>query len=491
MENIKKDLLIVVPYRNREEHLKGFLENSPKYFEKQNFTYDILVCELDQTGDWNAGLSCNSLVDFTKDREYKYVYIHHVDVWPINGTWEFPKEKELFFNLGDYGSCIMTMDAFINIGGYSNSFWGWGSEDNELYAKATSLGYSVVDRSKNYINYNTDFQSHMRKFNGKNYAANIKTLMLLPENEKNNIKNFSEHGYTKDLQQIGKNIYKHVIVPKKISADQYVADKVLIGYIWNVKNPETLGAYMKSAMMFSAYEFDVWLCIPDQNLDQHLVEQIKSHGVNVYIHKSSNKCLYVDRFMCYKEFLVNHPQYKTVLHTDVSDVFFQSNPFEFLKDDLVIVSEGVAIGEEPWNSVTIKQMYPMHIFEKIKSEQILCSGVIGGSRENFINLCELLEKEVRGNPLLLTLDGADQPIIQKLIYNDNLKIKIHHQSEGLACHLHVVKHHPEKLKNFVKIDGNRVYTENGKKFAIVHQYNRFSEMYTNIQMHFIKYYFPL
>ena len=63
-----KDLLIVVPYRNREEHLKEFLENAPKYFDKQNIEYDILICELDQTGDWNAGLCVNSTINFIKDR---------------------------------------------------------------------------------------------------------------------------------------------------------------------------------------------------------------------------------------------------------------------------------------------------------------------------------------------------------------------------------------------------------------------------------------
>jgi len=491
MENIKKDLLIVVPYRNREEHLKGFLENSPKYFEKQNFTYDILICELAQTGDWNAGLSCNSLVDFTKDRDYKYVYIHHVDVWPLDGVWEFPKEKEVFFNIGDYGSCVMTMDTFIKIGGYSNSFWGWGGEDNELYGKVTSRGCSLIDKSKNYVNYNTKFQGHERKFNGKNYASAIKTFMLIPENEKNSVKNFDEHGSTKDLQRIGNNIYKHMVVPKKISADQYVADKVLIGYIWNMTDPELLAAYIKSAMMFSGYEFDVWLCVGDKNPNSHFIEQIKAHGVKVYIHKPSYNCLYVDRFLCYKEFLTNNPQYKTVLHTDVSDVFFQTNPFEFVKDELVIVSEGVEIGEEPWNSTTIKQMYPESIFEKIKDEKILCSGVIGGPRENFINLCDEVAKEVFGNPLLLSFNGADQLIIQKLIHNDGFKIKVCHLSDGFACHLHVVKHYPEKFNKSVKIDGNRIYNEGGRKFAIVHQYNRFSEMYRGIQTHFIKYYFPL
>ena len=32
MEKLKKDMLIVVPYRNRERDLEKFLEKTPEYF---------------------------------------------------------------------------------------------------------------------------------------------------------------------------------------------------------------------------------------------------------------------------------------------------------------------------------------------------------------------------------------------------------------------------------------------------------------------------
>ena len=92
-----KDLLIVVPYRNREEHLKEFLENAPKYFDKQNIKYDILICELDQIGDWNAGLCVNSIIDFIKDKNYKWLFIHHVDIYPLEGDFNFPNENEYYY----------------------------------------------------------------------------------------------------------------------------------------------------------------------------------------------------------------------------------------------------------------------------------------------------------------------------------------------------------------------------------------------------------
>ena len=49
-----KKLLIIVPYRDRPEHLKSFLEKTPKYFREQNIEFDIIICELENIGCWNA-----------------------------------------------------------------------------------------------------------------------------------------------------------------------------------------------------------------------------------------------------------------------------------------------------------------------------------------------------------------------------------------------------------------------------------------------------
>ena len=94
---MKKDMLIVVPYRNRQRDLEKFLIQTPHYFNNQDISYDILICELEQNCSWNAGMTCNSLINFIKDREYEWVYIHHVDITPISGKWKFPNEYEPFF----------------------------------------------------------------------------------------------------------------------------------------------------------------------------------------------------------------------------------------------------------------------------------------------------------------------------------------------------------------------------------------------------------
>ena len=65
-----KQILIVVPFRNREEHLKDCLNHTPKYFRNQNISFDVLITELDNIGDWNRGICCNSLINFNIGEKY-------------------------------------------------------------------------------------------------------------------------------------------------------------------------------------------------------------------------------------------------------------------------------------------------------------------------------------------------------------------------------------------------------------------------------------
>jgi hypothetical protein len=483
-----KDLLIVVPYRNREEHLKEFLENAPKYFDKQNIEYDILICELDQTGDWNAGLCVNSTINFIKDKKYKWLFIHHVDIYPLEGDLNFPNENEYYYNIGDYGSCLMLMDSFLNVGGYSNSFWGWGGEDNDLYKKLSMSGLLQIDKDDWNVKYEKKFQNHLRKFNGKNYANTVKNIFFTEE--KNDIKNFDINGSTRDLIKLSENIYKHIVVPKKISPYDYKNDKVILGYLINNKDTNALMAYVKSSMMFSSYEYDVAICIADEEPDSYLIDQLESFGVIVYKHNRKTNDLFIDRYFAYKDFLEKNTQYKKVLHTDVSDVFFQSNPFDHLSDELIISSEDILIKDEEWNSKVIKNIYDISVYEKLKDKEVLCGGVFGGERNVFINFCEKVIEESKN--IEVHIHGSDQPIIQKIIYIDDFKVDIKKLESAFCCNLHVYNHYKELFIDKISIyDNGRVFNTNKVKFSIVHQYNRINDIYQRIYKHFVNFFGPI
>tara|TARA_R110000868_G_scaffold267971_1_gene527221 strand:- start:901 stop:2415 length:1515 start_codon:yes stop_codon:yes gene_type:complete len=498
---IKKDLLIVVPYRNREEHLKGFLENSPKYFDQQRLTYDILICELDQKGDWNAGLCVNSVVDFVdRGKEYEWLYIHHVDVWPTEGQWLFPKGKEVFFNLGDYGSCLMNMETFFEVKGYSNDFWGWGGEDNDLYMRLRDIEYTCVDVSSNHpVKYNTEFQKHERKFNGSNYANGLKNLMVHSKKERNDITNFSEHGYTKDLSLTNNNIYKHIVVPKKVSPDQAENKKLLITYSQNITQFNDAAAFVKSSVVYAAYDYDVVVVVGDETPDDYYLNQLEAHGAIVYKCKTKINNIFINRHNAFKEFLESNPNYEYVLHVDLTDVYFQDNPFRDLDPlKVTFVSEDIEIKNQLWNYNTLRNIYPSELVDSIQNEDVICCGVFGAPRNLFIEVGEKLVQEYKD--LKFGIDtgnepmGIDQPFLIKNIYVDKLlnqQIDLKHTWDRFCVNLHVFKHEPEFVSTKITISDKKVLNQNGERFAIVHQYNRYPDLYTKIRDHFTRCFEPI
>jgi hypothetical protein len=495
---VKKDLLIVVPYRNRDEHLKSLLENTPKYFNEQGYSYDILLCELDQIGDWNAGLTVNSLISFVKERDYKWLYIHHVDVWPIEGKWLFPDENTAYYNIGDHGSFLLTLKAFLDVKGYSNNFWGWGAEDNELIHKLKTKGYKVLDgKTAHPVKYNTDFQNHHRAFNGKNYAGNIKEYALTSTEKRSNINNFKEYAIVKNFRQLESNIYHQIVHPLKKSPCDSINDTLLIGYLKNHTKAENIISYIKSACTHAAYEYDLAFCIADKNPDKNFIKEVSSYGITCFERPSSNQNLYFDRYEAYKDFLQQHPNYKYILHVDVTDSFFQDNPFNGLnKDKLTLTSEGIQIYQENWNRYIIKKTYENSIYENIKNQNILCGGVLGGRRDLFLTFIDKILEEYHNSPNPKTLEGFDQAVYNKLVYNDKFleeNIEIKQLEESYCVHLHTYYHneHYPKEKVLIPSSFNKVLNKHKEKYTIVHQFNRIQELYDNIKKHYIKTYWPI
>jgi hypothetical protein len=211
-----KQILIVVPFRNREEHLKDFLNHTPKYFRNQNISFDVLITELDNIGDWNRGICCNSLINFNIGEKYEYLYIHDVDIFPLKGEWIFPKENEVLYNLGDYGSCIMKYEYFFDVGGFSNNFWGWGYEDDCLYRRFINDNYKMIDHNYRIL-FETRNQNHDRfvnEINTKNALSIIDNEFIYNNNKEiDGVYNTNKYGKTHSLIKIDDNVYKHNIYP--------------------------------------------------------------------------------------------------------------------------------------------------------------------------------------------------------------------------------------------------------------------------------------
>ena len=164
----KTRLAIIVPYRNREEHLRVFVPYMQNFLGTK-YDYEIIVVEQCDNKPFNRAKLINIGFDVMKHK-YDFFCFHDVDLLPINqasyaevacpthlsamnGSW--PE------NLDDYdwqplyekafgGAVMFPKKDFIKINGFSNIFWGWGGEDDEALERCIKENCRVERRWNQY-----------------------------------------------------------------------------------------------------------------------------------------------------------------------------------------------------------------------------------------------------------------------------------------------------------------------------------------------------
>jgi hypothetical protein len=130
---------IIVPYRNRFEHLEEFKKSITKYLNDTGYTdYVIIVVEQDDAKLFNRGMLCNIGFIESQNQNCDYVVIHDVDMIPIVVNYTFSKTPihlatdTIPFKSYFGGITLFPSDLFKKINGFSNLYWGWGFEDDDL-----------------------------------------------------------------------------------------------------------------------------------------------------------------------------------------------------------------------------------------------------------------------------------------------------------------------------------------------------------------------
>lgn len=175
---MEEKLSIIVPYRDRAEHLEEFIphmENSP-YLE--NIDYEILIVEQDDK-PFNRGKLLN--VGAIESPSASYYCFHDVDMLPIVSDYsfvEFPThlaaEAEQFGYKLPYpgyfgGVTLFDKHNFIKINGYSNDYWGWGAEDDDAMFRCLVKGVKPLRKNGRYRSL-----SHDREIKQDLYDENLK-----------------------------------------------------------------------------------------------------------------------------------------------------------------------------------------------------------------------------------------------------------------------------------------------------------------------------
>ena len=135
-------LAIIVPYRDRKKHLEQFVPYMEKVLDADEIDYEIFVIEQADDKPFNRAKLLN--VGFKEADGFDYFAFHDVDMLPVDSDYSYPdgpthlsSEVEQF-NWGlpyeGYfgGVTLFDKESFLKINGYSNEYWGWGAEDDDV-----------------------------------------------------------------------------------------------------------------------------------------------------------------------------------------------------------------------------------------------------------------------------------------------------------------------------------------------------------------------
>lgn len=206
---------IIIPYRNRETHLLKFIPAIKHYLKAKEFkSYSIKVIEQADNKPFNRAKLLNIGAKYAVD-ECEYFIFHDVDMLPVTADYSYSSNPTHIatqcsqFNYKmpypDYfgGVNIFDKNLFWKINGYSNEFWGWGGEDDELLLRCKGL---FIERRL------CKFESLPHSRDMSNHKEVIKRLDMAIKGEYNSSEDGINTLVFKEVCITNKKDYQHIKV---------------------------------------------------------------------------------------------------------------------------------------------------------------------------------------------------------------------------------------------------------------------------------------
>jgi len=144
----KYQVVVIVPYRDRPDHLRRFLQLMHPFLQSQQLDYKIVVVEQAPGKEFNRAKLFN--VGFLESKAVfghtSCLIFHDVDLIPLDARNIYACTEEprhLSSNLDQFrfnlpyvdlfgGAVAMTTELFEEANGFSNLYFGWGGEDDDF-----------------------------------------------------------------------------------------------------------------------------------------------------------------------------------------------------------------------------------------------------------------------------------------------------------------------------------------------------------------------
>lgn len=176
---------IILPFKNTNgKYLKAldeFIEPFTSYLNSTNIDYEIILVEQlgggsnttlpsyyshlikDNDEFFNLGRTINIGYDILKDKmlDDDIFIFHPVDLLPINVNYSIDKTTKFCYDVHSptgvfYKSIGFKVSDFKKTNGFSNKYWGWGLEDDDLMTRLEINNITIDTKIDSYLRLNDD-----------------------------------------------------------------------------------------------------------------------------------------------------------------------------------------------------------------------------------------------------------------------------------------------------------------------------------------------
>ena len=192
---------VCVPYRNREEHLHTFVPKVGKHLKEQGIDFQMYFAHQVDDKLFNRGATKNIAAKHAFEEGCDYVVWHDIDMIPEKGAdYSYPDKYPIHLatriSQMDYqlkyheyfgGAVLFSKEQVEKTNGYSNDYWDWGMEDDDLFWRCHLEGLTndtYLDTpftKKRFVSFDGDNSWAMlpnnRKY--KNITGNSHTISIL------------------------------------------------------------------------------------------------------------------------------------------------------------------------------------------------------------------------------------------------------------------------------------------------------------------------
>ncbi|XP_025016574.1 beta-1,4-N-acetylgalactosaminyltransferase bre-4 isoform X2 [Tetranychus urticae] len=155
----RQKVAIIVPYRDRELHLRILIHNLHPMLQRQQIDYCIYIIEQMKDTMFNRAKLFNiGFMEASKQKDYDCFIFHDVDLVPeddrnLYRCAEQPRHMSVAINTMKYklpyngifgGVSALSKKQMIALNGFSNEYWGWGGEDDDMSHRISYHGFRIT-----------------------------------------------------------------------------------------------------------------------------------------------------------------------------------------------------------------------------------------------------------------------------------------------------------------------------------------------------------